>query len=98
MGFQLLNVFYPSGYCLKYQKHKLGNSNTVELRRIAAHADLWGNEQADELAKLCTTSDSILECPIPHTNIKNKIDEKFSKLNLEDWTDNTPTTLQDAFW
>ena len=70
--------------------NKLGNSNTVELRWIAAHADLWGNEQADELAKLGTTSDSILECPIPHSYIKNKIDEKVSKLNLEDWIANTP--------
>ena len=55
----------------------------MELRWIAAHADLWGNVQADELAKLCTTSDSILECPNPHSYIKNKIDENVSKLNLK---------------
>ena len=70
--------------------NKLGNSNTVELRWIAAHADLWGNEQADELAKLGTTSNSILKCPIPYSYIKKKIYEKVSKLNLEDWINNTP--------
>jgi ribonuclease HI len=37
----------------------LGISNTVELRWIAAHTGLWGNEKADELAKLVTTSDSM---------------------------------------
>ena len=74
-----------------YDAHKkLGNSNTVELRWIAAYADHLGNEQADELAKLSTTSDSIRECPIPHSYIKNRIDEKVSKLNLEEWIDNTP--------
>ena len=70
--------------------NKLGNSNIVELRWIAAHADLWGNEQADELAKLGTTSNTTLACPIPHSYIKTKIDEKVSKLNLEDWIENTP--------
>ena len=45
---------------------------------------------ADELANLGTTSNSTLECPIPYSYIKEEIDEKVSKLNLEDWIDNTP--------
>lgn len=46
-------------------KHGESNGNTVELRWIKAHADLWGNEQVDRLAKLGTTSHSIKLCPIP---------------------------------
>ena len=47
----------------------------MELRWIAAQADLWGNEQADELAKLGAISNSILEWPNPQSYIKKKIDE-----------------------
>ena len=68
----------------------LATSNQVELRWIAAHAGLWGNEKADELAKLGTTSDSILECPIPQSYIKKQINDKVSKLNLEEWKKNGP--------
>ena len=32
--------------------------HTVELRWIAAHTGLWGNEKAEKLAKLGNTSDS----------------------------------------
>ena len=36
----------------------LGSTNTLEIRWIAVHIGLWGNEKADELAKQGTTSES----------------------------------------
>ena len=68
----------------------LGTSNTVELRWIAAHTGLWGNERADELAKLGTTSDSILGCYISQSYIKKQIDDKVSRLNEKEWRDKGP--------
>ena len=44
---------------------RIANNNKVELRWIAAHKGLWGNEKADELAKLGTTSEDIRSTPIP---------------------------------
>ena len=70
--------------------NNLGISNTLELRWIAAHTGLWGNERADELAKLGTTSDTILNCPIPHSYIKKQINDKVSRLNEEEWKHNGP--------
>jgi len=34
-----------------------GSTDTIEIRWIAAHIGLWGNEKADELAKTGTTSE-----------------------------------------
>ena len=64
--------------------NSLGNSNSVELRWIAAHTGLWGNEKADELAKLGTTGDSPLRCFKPQSYINKLIDEKVTKLNKKD--------------
>ena len=49
----------------------LGSTNTLvlEIRWIAAHIGLWGNEKANELAKTRTTSESTLECPLPNSAI-----------------------------
>ena len=68
----------------------LGNLNTLEVRWIAAHTGLWGNEKADELAKKGTTGESRMECPIPHSYIKRLINEKVTKLNNEEWRLNGP--------
>ena len=58
----------------------LGTNNKLELRWIAAHTGLWGNKRADELAKLGTSSDTILNCPIPHSYIKKQISNNVSLL------------------
>ena len=59
----------------------LGSTNTLEIRWIAAHIGLWGNEKADELAKLGTTSESTLKCPIPQSYIKRLIYQRQSHQN-----------------
>ncbi|KAL5254449.1 hypothetical protein ACHWQZ_G014031 [Mnemiopsis leidyi] len=56
--------------CLNSLNH-LGANNNLELRWIAAHTGLWGNEKADELAKLGTTSNLILKRPVPQSHINN---------------------------
>ena len=68
----------------------LGSTNTLEIRWIAAHIGLWGNEKADELAKLGTTSESTLNCPIPQSHIKRLIDDKVNRLNQESWLTDGP--------
>ena len=68
----------------------LGSTNTLEIRWIAAHIGLWGNEKADELAKLGTTSESTLKCPIPQSNIKHLIDDNVTRLNQESWLTDGP--------
>ena len=68
----------------------LGSTNTLEIRWIAAHTGLWGNEKADELAKNGTTSESTLNCPIPQSYIKRLINDKVTKLNQESWITDGP--------
>ena len=68
----------------------LGSTNTLEIRWIAAHIGLWGNEKADELAKNGTTSESTLNCPIPQSYIKRLINDKVTKLNQESWITDGP--------
>ena len=68
----------------------LGSTNTLEIRWIAAHIGLWGNEKADELAKNGTTSESTLNCPIPQSHIKRLINDKVTKLNQESWITDGP--------
>ncbi|KAL5251355.1 hypothetical protein ACHWQZ_G016900 [Mnemiopsis leidyi] len=67
-----------------------GANNNLELRWIAAHTGLWGNEKADELAKLGTTSNLILKRPVPQSHINNYINNKVIQLNNEHWTKNGP--------
>ena len=68
----------------------LGSNNTLEIRWIAAHIGLWGNEKADELAKLGTTSELVLKCPIPQSYIKRQIDNKVHRLNQDIWLTDGP--------
>ena len=66
----------------------LGRHNNVELRWIAAHTGLWGNEKADRLAKLGTTDGTPITCPIPQSYIKKLINTKIQNLNRLDWQNN----------
>ena len=75
--------------CLNSLNH-LGANNNLELRWIAAHTGLWGNEKADELAKLGTTSNLIHKRPVPQSHINNYINNKVIQLNNEHWTNNGP--------
>ena len=69
----------------------IATANTVELRWIAAHTGLWGNERADELAKLGTTHDDILLCPFPQSRIKHLINSKVQRLDTAKWIKNKHT-------
>ena len=68
----------------------LESTITLEIRWIAAHIGLWGNEKADELAKLGKISESTLKCPIPQSYIKRLIDDKVTRLNQETWLTDGP--------
>ena len=70
--------------------NNLGNHNDLEIRWIAAHSGLWGNEKADELAKQGTSSDTIQSCPIPQSYIKMQINHKVTRLNEANWNANAP--------
>ena len=63
----------------------LATHNNVTVRWIAAHSGLWGNEKADELAKLGTTSTNLIQCPIPQSYIKTQIDNKVNDIDSELW-------------
>lgn len=75
--------------CLNALNH-LGTTNTLELRWIAAHTGIWGNEKADELAKLGTTTSPPLTRPIPQSHINDYINNKVTKLNQDHWNNNAP--------
>ena len=66
----------------------LGGANSVELRWIAAHRGLWGNEKADQLAKLGSAEGTPIVCPIPQSYIKNIINQKVRKLDQIEWERN----------
>ena len=68
--------------------NNLGRNNNVELRWIAAHTGLWGNEKADQLAKLGTAEGTPIVCPIPQSYIKNLINQKVRKLDRVEWERN----------
>jgi len=63
--------------------NQIGALNQVELRWIAAHSGLWGNERADELAKQGTTSSTTIARPIPQAHINKLINNKVHKLNTD---------------
>ena len=66
----------------------IATHNTVEVRWIAAHKGLWGNEKADELAKLGTISEDIRSIPTPQSYIKNQINNKVKLLDQQAWNSN----------
>ena len=77
------------GECLIALNH-LRTTNTLELRWIAAHTGIWGNEKADELAKLGTTTSPPLTRPIPQCHINDYINNNVAKLNQDHWNNNAP--------
>ena len=54
----------------------LAKHNTVHIKWIAAHVGHWGNERADELAKIGTTSTSLVKGYISQFHIKALINHK----------------------
>ena len=75
--------------CLNILNH-LGTHNTIELRWIAAHSGLWGNERADYLAKQGSSCTNTISRPIPQSYINKLINDKVNKLNYNIWNNNGP--------
>ena len=67
---------------------ELAKHNTVHIYWIAAHVGHWGNERADKLAKIGTTSTSLVKGDIPQSHIKALINHKVHLLNQVEWTSN----------
>ena len=68
----------------------VGSTNTLEIRWIAAHIGLWGNEKANELAKLGTISEFTLKCPIPQSYLKRLNDDEVTRLSQKTWLTDGP--------
>ena len=64
---------------------ELAANNTVHIKWIAAHSGHWGNEQADKLAKQGTSCENLIDGYIPHSLIKQKINDKVKEMNKEIW-------------
>ena len=67
---------------------ELAKHNTVHIKWIAAHVEHLGNERADELAKIGTTSTSLVKGYNPQSHIKALINHKVHLLNQVEWTRN----------
>ena len=67
---------------------ELAKHNTVHIKWIAAHVGHWGNERADELAKIGTTSTNLVKGYIPQSHIKALINHKVHLLNQVEWANN----------
>ena len=67
---------------------ELAKRNTVHIKWIAAHVGHWGNERADEIAKIGTTNTSLVKGYIPQSHIKALINHKAHLLNQVEWTKN----------
>ena len=52
------------------------------------YATDWGNEKADELAKIGTTSTRLVKGYIPQSHIKALINQKVNLLDQTEWTRN----------
>ena len=67
---------------------ELAKHNTAHIEWIAVHVGHWGNERADELAKIGTTRTILVKGYIPQSHIKALINHKFHLLNQVKWTKN----------
>jgi ribonuclease HI len=65
--------------------NKLCERAKVELHWIKGHKNHTGNEVADALAKQGTTSQNLIETPLPFIFIKNKIEEETKKNWQQEW-------------
>ena len=64
----------------------LASDNHVALNWVPAHTGLiWGNEKADALAKLGTTSTDLIKGHLPQSYIKKAINNRVANASKEDW-------------
>ena len=64
----------------------MANDNNVALNWVPAHTGLiWGNEKADTLAKLGTTSTNIINGYLPQSYIKKAINNRVANVCKSDW-------------
>jgi ribonuclease HI len=64
---------------------ELAKSNTVTVMWVAGHEGHWGNEKADELAKIGTESEVICDGHLPQSFIKQSINAKVKELDAVVW-------------
>ena len=65
--------------------NKLALHNTVHISWVPGHCKIWGNEQADVLAKTGLTSNNKHKGYLPQSFIKKAIDEKVALLDEQRW-------------
>lgn len=68
----------------------LAEHNTVTVTWVAGHEGHWGNERADELAKIGTECEEICKGHLPQSYIKHAINIKVQELDDETWTRKGP--------
>ena len=75
----------------------LAKYNNVETTWVPGHTGIWGNEQADALAKAGTQCNNQTPGLIPYTAIKRAIDKHVKEIDEEKWykigTKHTKITL-----
>jgi ribonuclease HI len=64
---------------------ELARHNTVTVMWVAGHEGHWGNEKADELAKIGTESEEVCKGHLPQSFIKHSINMKVKELEAETW-------------
>ena len=64
---------------------KLASTNKVSLNWVPAHSGIWGNEEADTLAKEGTSSTNLLTGYLPLSFVKKAINDKVAQSSQADW-------------
>ena len=69
--------------------NELARHNAVKVKWIEAHEGHWGNEKADQLAKIGTSSTTkARKGHLPQSFIKTSINKKVRRLDEEAWAEN----------
>ena len=68
----------------------LAEHNTVTVTWVAGHEGHWGNERADELAKIGTECEETCKGHLPQSYIKHAINIKVQELDDETWSRKGP--------
>ena len=76
---------------------KLANHNVVRLWWVKGHMGIWGNEEADKLAKKGTTCEITDEGYLPQSLIKRKVKERIVHLDDADWATKAPRRVRLSF-